>query len=422
MAPAGQRRRRRRAPTKSHPTRVSEVVCLRDTALCEVDLTLLDAVDTLVSSGRTAAVLVDKRAGGAVRGILTENDILQALLEGVTHETPIEQWLRGSEARLPGFMMPALTLPPSATLAEAAACMTAMALDQEEHDFSFACHHLLVKRGQAVPAGEAAGSAQASEEEANLRLLSALDVALGMISAAAKESAGRDEGGASTATNLTVAQVMKPRTVVPACYESDRLLEALQALRYAKQNCALVVAVAPRTAAVSSAIDLDLEPDEADQQAAPVADQSQQTGSAVDVEAEVKTEMDVEPAEPEEQAPKPDPDIRGVITTSDALRAYSEHPGRIEEVTLGGWLHGIADSPTRRDIWEDASMADAADKMKELGVHHLLVTKAGTDQVVGVISALDIVCAIGQFYMRDPSEPVLEQRQWPSAQLADDGD
>ncbi|CAE8644147.1 unnamed protein product, partial [Polarella glacialis] len=103
-----------------HPLTVAAVALQRETVTCSVEDTLSDACESLVSSGRTAAVVLDN---GRVCGVLTENDILQAYVEDVSWVCSIGDWLKGGDARLPGFMVPVLTLPPDASIAEAAACM-----------------------------------------------------------------------------------------------------------------------------------------------------------------------------------------------------------------------------------------------------------------------------------------------------------
>ena len=179
---------------------LAEIVARRETATCSVTYTLTDAVDALVSTERTAAVVFDE--DGRVQGVLTENDVLAALVEGIPWQCQISEWLKGSYARLPGFMVPALTLPATSPIAEAAAEMTSLA----EDGIGFSCHHMLVH-------------SKNDGEDSSLRILSALDIARGMIDTIAARAVTGEGGMAAdsvvTAADLTVEQAMKDRAGVP---------------------------------------------------------------------------------------------------------------------------------------------------------------------------------------------------------------
>ena len=176
---------------------LGDIVARRETATVTVSYTLSDAVDALVSTERTAAVVLDD---GRVQGVLTENDVLAALVEGTPWKCQIGEWLMGSYARLPGFMVPALTLPATASIADAAAEMTSLA----EDGIGFTCHHMLV---------------HAKEEGESLRILSALDNARGIIDTIATRAiVGEGSPSADSviaASEITVEQAMKDRTGVP---------------------------------------------------------------------------------------------------------------------------------------------------------------------------------------------------------------
>ncbi|CAE8718807.1 unnamed protein product, partial [Polarella glacialis] len=126
---------------------VAELAAQRETATCSPSCSMIDVCDILVSSRRTAAVVVD--AQSVTLGVLTEHDVLQACVGQTAGDTTVRQWLRGGQARLPGFLVPALTIRAEASLAEAAARMARQAYGE------FACHHLLVRR--ASTAGEEEG-------------------------------------------------------------------------------------------------------------------------------------------------------------------------------------------------------------------------------------------------------------------------
>lgn len=188
------------------PALVANVISQRVTAECRPDHTLAEACSVLISSNRTAAVVVDD--DGSPLGVLTENDILQAFVDGMPWDCSVEQWLNGGEARLPSFLISALSIRPDLGLTEAAARMTV----QTEGDF--ACHHLLVDDGQKA------------------RLLSALDIARGMAIAASE---------VSTAAQLLVSQAMKRRCNVPTCRLGESLADAFDILVGTRQNAVFVV-------------------------------------------------------------------------------------------------------------------------------------------------------------------------------------
>lgn len=325
------------------PATVAGIVAQRETAYCSLTDTLADASEALVDSARTAAVVMDARG---IRGVLTENDLLRAYVDGAPWECSVDLWLRGGEARMPGFMVPALTISTTTTLAQAAACMASMA----EENSGFACHHLLVRdKGDSV--GTAASEA---DHPGHFRLLSALDIAKGMLDAAEAEAmAGAWNTEAGRVAAMTVKQAMKPRSDVACCAWDDSLNAAFREMYEFQQNCALVV------------------------------DKRQ-----------VKLE-----GEPEVQLGGT---IYGVITAADAIRAFAERQTG-EDTSLTAWLRDLpADRKPfkQRTIAANATLAEAASAMSNSGVHHLLVVLwAGSSEVAGILSALDIVRALGSTYM-----------------------
>ena len=62
-------------------------------------MTLGDACDQLIASGSTGTLVM---SGSEVVGVITENDILAALMDGIDRDIELDLWLRGGKARLPG--------------------------------------------------------------------------------------------------------------------------------------------------------------------------------------------------------------------------------------------------------------------------------------------------------------------------------
>eukprot|EP00418_Pyrodinium_bahamense_P008971 CAMPEP_0179105942 /NCGR_PEP_ID=MMETSP0796-20121207/49226_1 /TAXON_ID=73915 /ORGANISM="Pyrodinium bahamense, Strain pbaha01" /LENGTH=354 /DNA_ID=CAMNT_0020803941 /DNA_START=91 /DNA_END=1155 /DNA_ORIENTATION=- len=201
--------------------------------MCSLRASLTDATDLLIGADRTAALVLDD--DGTPVGVLTENDLLLAYVEGVHWECSVELWLHGKEARLPQNLLPALSIRTTATLGEAARQMRAQRGGDQ------ACHHLLVK----------------DETDAVRGVLSALDVAraLASLSSELEEMAPGHAGlslhGAGQSANSLVAELvgdalveeaMKPRDALPACPLRAPLVEAFKEMASTKQNCVLIVA------------------------------------------------------------------------------------------------------------------------------------------------------------------------------------
>eukprot|EP00930_Biecheleria_cincta_P020134 TRINITY_DN15207_c0_g1_i1.p1 TRINITY_DN15207_c0_g1~~TRINITY_DN15207_c0_g1_i1.p1 ORF type:complete len:834 (-),score=168.80 TRINITY_DN15207_c0_g1_i1:57-2558(-) len=385
-------RRTRNISVLRHPRTLAELAADRDTPLCSESDSLMNACDALVSSGRTAIVVMSEE--GSIRGVLTENDVLTALLLGVSWHCTVKDWLRGGVARLPGFMLPMLTLSHNASLSDAAMHMTLQASTEGEDIFKDgqACHHVLVQMVDPLlsPEESPPESNRDSKRERFL-LLSALDIARGMLESDAAHNAGApapcfDRASAAVAA-LSVQDVMKPRAFVPTCTLDDSLKDAFCKMNDYHQNCALVVALG-RDMDDDAEDELDVEP------AAMEAEQTETQG-AEDVELRA--------AEQDEMMHAP---VRGIITGSDVLRAFSECVEG-SDTQLRGWLRGLhaclAEHP-ERVIAADASLAEAASRLGKSHVHHLIVVKPTPIEpleTVGVISALDIVRAIGNLYMEE---------------------
>lgn len=344
------KRRTKRMPPGVHPVTVGEIAKLRQSPSCSTEDTLGDACDAMVAAKRTASLVTEGYPGGAVCGILTENDILNAFVNGAPWDCSIGQWLRGTDCRMPGFVLPMVTLPSNASLAESAARMASMA---EDGDLSIACHHILVC---------------ADTPESSHIVVSALDIARGMIVAAEGEAKSQGAGGpgvagpaAAKAAKLLVSQAMKPRPLVPSCYITDTIAAAFRELEESRQNCALVV---------------DEEP-------------------AMDDTAKEKTTEELT-----EMKDLNGGSVYGVLTTSDVVRAFSERQTGTR-TTVAGWLRGldlVRTNAEGRSVTADSSLSDAVTAMTASGVHHLVVLKPETTTVVGVVSALDIVCALSEVY------------------------
>jgi len=259
---------------------------------------------------------------GEVLGVITENDILAALMDGIDRDIQLDLWLRGGQARLPGCMVNALTMTPAMSLLKAAERMAC----QAEKDSGYACHHLLVSNGSQP------------------HLVSDLDVAKSFISNLPKRS--RD------AVFVEVKEAMKPRANVATCRLGDKLIDAYRIMYESRQNCVLVVE------------------------------------GLGDVEGE-------NVLNPEDEGRH----IHGVITISDAMRTFSECQTG-DNIRVQGFLNGLTAAEhftaPGRSILESQSLLEAAELMSELGVHHLVVLSARHDQkeIVGVLSALDIICAV----------------------------
>jgi len=345
------------APTQLQRARTVGTVALeRETVKCSLEDALAHAAMLLLAAGRTAAVIVDTR--DVVHGVLTENDLMWALKEGMPADCTIDAWLRGSEARLPGFMVPCLTLPPETELAEAAVNMLSMsevnALSWS--GWGFACHHLLVS-GAGAESSTSAAARRCSEQ---VRLLSALDIAKCM---AQEPQPDYEQHVAADATaERTVAEAMRPRSGVPCCYLSTTLGDAFETLTALKQNCALVTGVAEHS----------------------------QDQSPTDQDGEAH--------------------VWGVVTSADAIRAFAENVD-IESTILADHLQNVQIFPgatldlveyvtkSVRSIESTACLADAAEIMRDTGVHHLLVHAPDSASVVGVLSALDIVRVLGKHFL-----------------------
>lgn len=200
-----------------------------------------------------------------------------------------------------------------------------------------------------------------------------------MIEAAKEEAAGNYEAGAAASVNFTVADVMKPREMVPTYDLSYTMQRAFEDLLDSKQNCALVV-------------------DNTDSSAAGEGPAGENAGAQGSVkQEETEADANMEPAEEDSEIGGP---LHGVLTTADVLRAFSERRTGTS-TNLASWLRSTARRTppvSKRTIASNASLSEAVTAMTAANVHHLLVVASDGSEVLGVVSALDIVCAIGDFY------------------------
>eukprot|EP00403_Amphidinium_massartii_P010456 CAMPEP_0178424480 /NCGR_PEP_ID=MMETSP0689_2-20121128/28231_1 /TAXON_ID=160604 /ORGANISM="Amphidinium massartii, Strain CS-259" /LENGTH=362 /DNA_ID=CAMNT_0020046117 /DNA_START=96 /DNA_END=1184 /DNA_ORIENTATION=+ len=295
--------------------------------VCPSSISLTDAADMLMESNRTAALVADD--AGIVLGVITENDLLVAFVEGVGWEASLTRWLRAGDARMPEQLVSSLSIHTSTTLKEAASLM------KRQRGSDHASHHVVVK--------DLAGYIQG--------VLSALDIARGLCGLSDEAellmtAEGRHQLKANFASsmlsdmvhNKKVQDAMKRGAQLPQCPGSSQLAQAFRVMFMERQNCVAVV-----------------DPD---------GDSDMLSGC----------------------------NIHGIITPRDLLRAFSEHvPG---DTTAIGWLRGVNDSMERRTISPSASLVEAADVMATHELHHLVVVDPDSGDFVGILSALDLVCAI----------------------------
>lgn len=190
---------------------VADLVGQHTSTVCSKQSTLTYAAELLAARDCTAVVVVD--GNGTLAGVLTENDILRAYHIGVPWDYGVDSWLQSDCARLPQFVAGQLTIPPNATLVEAAKHL------QEQTLSDFACRHLLVMEGPESP----------------YRVLSSLDLARAFCRTGRQNDIAKCMGGCS------VAEIMKPTAALPVCTKDATLPQAFEEMLVARQNCVLVV-------------------------------------------------------------------------------------------------------------------------------------------------------------------------------------
>jgi len=209
---ASQKRSRSRSPRQRRgPHSAGDVVALRKTAVCHSSQTLGDACDAIIKASRTSVVVLGE--DDTVKGVLTENDILAASMDGRGVDSNIASWLGCSFARLPECLVPSMTVKHDQPVIDAAQIM----MREAEKDSGHSCHHVLVSRPGC-----------------DLYLLSALDIAMALIG----DLGDTDEADAA---HTKLASVMKPRDHMATCKLSDKLSEAFEIMLQEKQNMVLVL-------------------------------------------------------------------------------------------------------------------------------------------------------------------------------------
>jgi len=172
--------------------------------------TLSKVADTLATSGRTS-VVVELSGEGLGLGLLTENDIMRAYIDGWARNYSIEGWMMATETQRAAVH---LQVPPSMPLTEAAALML------EAAEPGRTCHHLVVR---SITGGW-------------LGVFSALDIARAIHGLSSELEVAR-----TGADQMTVGKAMKPSIYVPRCKPTDSIRHALGTLDIFGQNAVLVV-------------------------------------------------------------------------------------------------------------------------------------------------------------------------------------
>ncbi|CAE8700207.1 unnamed protein product [Polarella glacialis] len=190
---------------------VADIVDQQGTVVCPAASSMAFVAGMLISSGRTAALVVDEEE--SLVGAVTENDLLNAFVEGRCWDYPVDAWLRTGKARLRSSLVQMLTVLPSTALLEAAVRLRAQAIGY------FASRHLLVR----------------DEDGSLLGILSSLDLALAVC------SLGKIcDGLVRAIRGQKVGEVMKTRAILPTLPGSATLEQAFGTLMSSKQNCLLI--------------------------------------------------------------------------------------------------------------------------------------------------------------------------------------
>lgn len=182
-----------------------------------------DAASALAASRQTAAVVADGE--GNVVALLTENDVMRALFEGVLPSHKLGDWLDSGMARGADLLVQRLTVRPCIPLSEVAERMVANALAG-----NYACHHVLVQES-----GKLYG------------LLSSLDMVQALCrpdmwdSPRKQGKEGLQPAPTEAVVNTCVEHVMKPRFDVFTCLPTDTMRDVVKVLLMTQQNSALVV-------------------------------------------------------------------------------------------------------------------------------------------------------------------------------------
>mmetsp|Transcript_43490 Transcript_43490/g.114627 ORF Transcript_43490/g.114627 Transcript_43490/m.114627 type:complete len:681 (+) Transcript_43490:129-2171(+) len=182
------------------------------THICPRGATLGEAAELLDNSG-ASSLIARIGAHGSNLGLLTENGLLRACVDGWSSKADVEDWMAATEFQHAAVPLH-LQVPPSMPLTEAASLMLSAA------EPGRTCHHLVVR----ALAGTWLG------------VFSALDIARAIQSLASELDIAR-----TGATETPVGAIMKLEETMPKCRPTDSLGSALGTLDKFCQNAALVV-------------------------------------------------------------------------------------------------------------------------------------------------------------------------------------
>jgi len=170
-----------------------------------------DVARELASTGGTSATVLGDSDSPPL-GLLTEEDLLRAFVEGKPPTTTIGHWLMPSLQQSPA-VPEQLIVSPAMPLTDAASLMLGAAQPGRVY------HHLLVK----------------GLDGRWLGVFSALDIARGLCGLCSDMQVAM-----AFAEQTTVSMVMKPMDVVPTCRPSDTIHGALSSLLASGQHAAAV--------------------------------------------------------------------------------------------------------------------------------------------------------------------------------------
>jgi len=295
-------------------------------AICNRGATLAEASMFLAASGRTSAAVA---LGGdsPPLGLLTENDIMRAYVDGWPRDFTVERWLLVQESSRPAILPP-LLVPPSTCLTDATALMLGASRPGLEP-----CRHLVVKGAGLGWDG----------------VFSALDVARALCSLGSELEVAK-----TGADYLKVSMVMKPVDAVPVSKPGDTLKDALTSLLRHHQHGSIVVdddntfhgIITPRCALQAMAEDAPSETmvstwlhrrstNEAPREVTPSASLMEAAG--------VMTERNLHHLVVKD--PSPDHFPVGVLSSLDVVRGIASMRSQLPFSSLG-WLWSVRGPPS----------------------------------------------------------------------------
>lgn len=201
-----------------HGMTVGETLHPHDASRLQPGDTLGDLAETLATTGRTAAAVLE--LGFSFLGLVTENDVLRAYYEGASPVAQLGEWLNSGVARAPGAQMERLTVLPSAPLVDVAERMVENAMAGD-----FACHHTLVRGVDGRFCG-------VLDSQDLVKALCCPEVFQGQHPFHCTE---HHEMG-----DMTVQDVMKTRDLVFTCTPDSTIKDVLRMLLMTQQNSTLI--------------------------------------------------------------------------------------------------------------------------------------------------------------------------------------